>query len=467
MRRRTAREAATTVVVAALVSLAGPAHAEPGEHIRAGDATITPSVSTGMEYHSNVYLADGGSNSPEVSAPSWVLSPRVAVDLAGKEILLDFGLGYKIQKYFDTNPNDPYEVENLDRYNQFDAKLSLNALPTGMFGVKVNDQFQVINTPAELQTAEAGTNANVVQTSNDAYGGLAIRPGSALEVDALGNVGVDIYTVPSELLSEDESSFNNRANYGPQVKASWRFLPKTAVTSSFSYSWIRWDRNFIEALGPEVEGSNTGLSLGKPDATSWRLLAGIRGQITAKMAVLGEAGFGQMYYDEQSVLDAAQGQVSANSTELQVKEDGTGDDFARDLTGFGEGLLVNLQLAYAPIKGQTITLGYKKDFQDAVFTNYVAYNDVYVRYEGLFANKFGATAQVDARFDGYHGEVTRNDLNLKTRLGGVYRATRFFSLGAGVGWAERACADTNCNDKEFYSTQYDDYSAEVGVTLTY
>lgn len=67
----------------------------------------------------------------------------------------------------------------------------------------------------------------------------------------------------------------------------------------------------------------------------------------------------------------------------------TGSDTFADDTTIGDGILVNLQVSYAPLRGQTLTAGYRKDFQDAVFTNYVAYNFVFFRYEGTFQNRLG------------------------------------------------------------------------------
>ncbi len=439
-----------------------PAWAAPGDHIRAGEATITPSVMTGLEFHSNVYLADGGTGAPEIPALAWVLKPRLKLSLDGRSAKLGFDAGYGLKKYIDLAPDDGFFPENLDRYSDFDAQLALSILPKSVVGARVDNKFESQGTPSELPTQDEVASASIVHTGNDLLAGAVVRPGSALNVEALGMLGVDSYTVPDVLVSETSGAYNDRLQYGPQVNASWKFLPKTSLISSFSYSVIDWDKNFVEAVGTEVEGGNVGEYLGKPDATGWRLTAGVTGQFTPKLAASGSVGFGQLAYDEQSVIDAAQG-VPGSSAELDVAGD---DTFATDSTAI-DGLLFNLQVSYAPARGHTLTAGYRKDIQDIVFTNYVAYNYLFFRYEGAIQNRFGLGAEANYRIDQYHGEVARGDQNIGLRGSVSYKITSYLTTAGGVGWSRRACFDEDCNNDQYYSTQYDDVSATANVTFTY
>jgi len=450
-------------IVTAIALASAPAAAAPGDHIRVGDTTITPSVMSGLEFHSNVYLADGGTGAPEVPALAWVLKPRLKLDLDAKQAKVGFELGYSVKKFFDVNPDDAFNVQNLDRYSDFDAQLAANFLPKSAVGARLDDKFEVSSTPAELATKDGLANASVVRTSNDLTGGAVIRPGTALTVDALGLLGVDNYEVPEELIADEtDSAFNNRIQYGPLVNGSWRFLPKTSLVSSFSYTFMRWDKNFIEAIGPDLESSAIGAYVGKPDADAWRFSAGINGQFTPKLAAAGSAGFGAAYYDEQSVLDDAAG-FEGSSAELNT----TGDEtFATDSSVI-DGFLFNVQVSYAPIRGQTITGGYRKDFQDAVFTNYVAYHYLFLKYEGSMQNRLGLGAEVNYRIDQYHGELARGDQNLSLKGSASYKLTSYLTAAGGVAWARRACLDKNCDDDQFYSTQYDDVSATANLTFTY
>lgn len=442
--------------------LSSRAEAGPGDHIRSGPLVITPSVSVGGTYHSNVYLSDGSADSPEVGAPALLVQPRIKLSLPKKDLELDWEFGYHLKKFIETAPNDVYNVQNLDRYNEVDSTLDFIALQRSVLGVRFGDVFSISNYPAELATSD--TDANVIVTSNDASGGLVIRPGSALDIDVLGLLGVDNYNLPGVLQENTTSfNFNGRASYGPMLNANWRFLPKTTFISENSLIWDRWQHNLIAAIGPQTAGADYGNYIGKPNAIAWRTLWGLKGQFTNKISAQVEAGFGEAFYDEQSVLEEA-GSLSENSAEVDLSQ-GT-ENFDQDLTSFKDGFLVNLQVAYVPAKSQTVTLGYRKDFQDAVFTNYVAYNYVFARYGGTFAKHFGAGAELGLRYDGYHGEVHRTDLNtaVKAELG--YKFTSYLDARLSGGWTQRSCADKGC-DGIFYATQYDDFWGELGLTAQY
>jgi hypothetical protein len=452
----------TLIAIAAAFSSA--AYAKPGDHIRVGESVITPSVMNGIEAHSNLYLADGSSQSPEVSAMAWVLKPRLDVDTKGRVAIFDLGFGYGIKKFIDFYSDDDFHPENADQFANVNVDAALQLFPTSKVGGKLSDKFDNQAVAAELPTQTGSASANVVHTGNDLSGGLVIRPGSALTFEALGQFGYDNYEVPEVLLAGPTSAYNNRVQYGPVINASWRFLPKTSMVASFSYNFLRWENNIIESIGPDVEGSDIGSYIGKPDADAWRLTAGVTGQFTQKLAAAGTVGFGVVTYDEQSVLDDPLAATLAGSSSNELNTVGK-DTFADDTT-IGDGILVNLQVSYAPIRGQTLTAGYRKDFQDAVFTNYVAYNYVFFRYEGTFQNRLGLGGELSYRLDEFHGEVARGDQNLGVKASASYSITPWLSAGASGGWARRACTAVDC-DTTYYSTQYDDFSGTLGMTFTY
>ncbi len=449
------------VGVLGLAFAASTAVAAPGDHLRLGDAVITPSVMTGMEYHSNVYLADGRDQAIN-GALAWVLNPGLSLELKGKKLSVSLGMAWNIRKYLDLAAEDGINVQNADRLSDSSTTLALNALPEGLIGARLEDKFDIQNLPAELPTADS--NSNIVHISNDATGGLAIHPGSALEIGVLGNLGLDAYTLPDELVESGTANINNRVSFGPVVNARWKFLPKTSLLGMASVNWTKWQNNFVYALGPETEQVDYGDFLGKPDALAWRTQWGVRGQFTDRFAVGAELGYGQMYYDEATTLVDGASLVSEGSAELDL----TGEEtFAKDLTSFSEGLLVNALVAYAPAKGHSFTLGYRKDFQDAFFTNYVAYNYLFLRYQGLFVARLGVTGELTYRIDSFHGEVFRDDQSWAAKIGGAYRFNEALSTGLSLGWNERACLDAECEGGNFYSTQYDDFWTQLGVSFAY
>lgn len=446
------------------LAVSATAAAAPGDHIRLGDAVLTPSVMTGIEAHSNLYLADGGPQTPEVTAMAWVLRPRLGLELDGRQVKFELGAGYGLKKFVDFYPDDNFHPENADRFSDFDVDLSLAVLPQSRVGFRLENHLDNDAYAAELPTAEGSASANVTQTGNDLLAGVQLRPGSALQFEVLGQLGIDLYYVPDPLLTlPGTTAYNGRQQYGPVVTGTWKFLPKTSLVGNFSYNFLRWDNNLIEAIGPDIEGSDIGSYIGKPDADAWRVNAGVTGQFTQKLAASAQIGFGAMTYDEQSVVDDPDaGNIISAVDELDFSG---AESFATD-TSVEDGILVNLQVAYAPARGHSVTVGYRRDFQDAVFTNYVAFNNVFLRYEGSVQNRLGLGAEVSYRIDSFHGEVVRGDQNLIAKLSASYKIAQWASAGASGSWIRRACVASDCDDI-FFSTQYDDFSGTLGFTFSY
>jgi hypothetical protein len=221
--------------------------------------------------------------------------------------------------------------------------------------------------------------------------------------------------------------------------------------------WFNWDNNFIVPNGENTNG-NYGSYLGIPNGRLLRVEGGIRGRFTEKLVLGLVGGYGSAIYDEQSVIDAASTEGGSASTELDAGSQG----FDADLKGLPDGLLAGVDVSYTPVDSQMLSIGYRKDFQDVFFTNYVAYNRVYLGYQGLFADRYGLSASANYRFEDYGGEVDRNDHRVVGSAGFRYVATKYMELSTGVTWRRRASADQTNADIEF-----DDVDVRFGATFTY
>lgn len=439
-----------TALAALLV--AGSAHAAPGDHVRLGQAVLTPEVSVDVGFDSNVYLSDGVETAP-VAAPGLIVEPRLTLGLDKDAARLDLDVGYRLKKLLDLAPGDAAQVHKLDRFNEVDAGLDLRVFPKGAVGFTVTDVFAVKNQPTEV--ANGTTGANLVTTSNDATAGFTLR-GDALEVDLLGAAGVDVYHVP-EAATSAAPTYNNRASFGPTAALRWKVFPKSSVIGRGSVTLYRWRSNLVEAVGPETEGEDYGAYLGKPDSVAWRALFGLDGQLTTKIHAKLTAGFGQAYYDEATVT-ADPNAALADSAELQA----AGEGYARDLLLPTEGLLADAVLSWTPVKGQGVSVGYRKDFEDAVFTNYIAYNYGYLEYAGLFADRVGVAVQGGVRAEALHGEVHRDDLALRAKGDVSYLLSKAARVHVAAQWTRRSNADPR-----YATTEYTDLQAEAGVTVTW
>lgn len=459
-----------------------PASAEPGDHIRVGKAEITPSIRTGFEFHSNVYQKETGEGD-NIGAPFWFLHPSAEVKLDGPWVVFSLVTGYSIRVYIDPDPKDSHPVDKLNRFNDVDVTTSAQFLPNRPVGFKLSDRFSVQDTPTDLDQASAKDEPiNVVHTNNALDGGVIFRPGSALDVNALGSFSVDYYHVPDayvdaypDLLIRPENNYmNNRLSGGPTVNSVWRFLPKTSLVGMVGLNWNDWEANLIPSWTTGADGY-VGDVVAKPNSMAWRTSWGVKGQISTRLAASIEAGFGQMYYDETSVTgynDTLPTGFEASSIELELRGGENAENYARDLTSFGEGLLISAQASYTPIRGQSMTLAFRKDFQDILFSNYSAYYATTFRYDGRFFDRLGVGLEYAMRLDRYHGEIVRGDWSHRLKLEGGWQFTKYLTASLGTGWTARYCADTNCQDPvnpliTFTQVQYDDLWVQGSATFTY
>jgi hypothetical protein len=271
-----------------------------------------------------------------------------------------------------------------------------------------------------------------------------------LELDVGGNFNFDKYDVSEDATADGSPGLNSRVGYGPAADLKWRFFPKTAIVGSYSQTWFDWENNLVDTRGDGLSESEFGDSLGIPDGSEWKATLGLRGRFTEKLVLGLIAGYGEMNYDESSV----QGQATEGSAANQ--------GFDRDLSGFPEGFIGIVELGYHPLESQSITMGYRKAFQDVYFTNFVDFHNAFVRYEGMFADRVGAKVNVGYRYEQYLGEVTRDDHVLNVGADVAYRVTKFLDASAGASWKQRGSADGDHPDIE-----YDDLIFSIGLRATY
>lgn len=472
--RSTTRTGRTAPVVARPLALgvlvcvyACPAIAGPGDHVRIGPSDWTPGLSSGVEYHSNVFLADGLLNETEPGV-AFRTVPSVKVALDRRTVALAFEGAWFLRKYLDITPENGLESTNLDRYRDAEARVELVALRERRVSLRAENRFQVSSSPGQLESASLGSDANIGLQTNDLRAGIALRPGSALDVNLVGSVVTNRYDVPEGLSANGEASLNDRLTYGPQGDIAWRFLPRTSLAVRGGMGWLDWDQNMVRTLGASAGTGSFGAYLAKPDASKWWASGGLRGNVTERVATTIEFGFGQMDYDEQSVLDAARAIGGDAVAEAQAASAA----YATDLDSAWDGVTADVKVAYAmgaleEERGQTVSVGYRKDFRDAFFSNYVLSHALSTRWDGDFGPSLGAHASFDVRSDGYVGEITRDDLMLSAEVGGTVTVADWFSLQGAGGWRQRACGDPTCENGKFYGIQYDDFYAQCNLVVSY
>lgn len=420
-----------------MLSAAAPAFAKPGDHIGTDNVQLIPSLMLTTQQRSNVFLQEGviGGGEDVTAGTNLRIQPNITFKADNSDVLFSSSAGYTARKYFQS------EISNLDRFRDFDIRGDVDLLRQSVVGLKLRERFQINGFESEADKAD---DPYIQILSNDLGARLAIRPGSSLEVDAGGNVSIDNYSGPDSNASFVRTGQNDRLGYGPAVDLKWRFLPKTALVGSFAMEWFSWENNVVAPSGND----GTENYIGIPDGRILRAEGGIRGRFTEKMVLGLTAGYGSALYDETSVTNATNG------------DQATGE-FAQDLRGL-QGVLLGADLSYAPLDSQSVSLGYRKDFQDVFFTNYVAYNRVNFSYSGTFVDSYKVDLAMNYRFENYDGEVDRNDHRIITNGTFTYVATSYLDVSLGAGWRRRASADALNPDIEF-----DDVDVRLALRLTY
>ena len=109
----------------------GAAAAAPGDHIRSGNAELTPAIGVWGGWRSNVYLQEGelGGGVPVQPGAFIEVRPSLKLKVESQDVKLKLATGYSPRLYL--NP----DLKNLNRYSFFDIGGQLHLLPSSVVGL--------------------------------------------------------------------------------------------------------------------------------------------------------------------------------------------------------------------------------------------------------------------------------------------------------------------------------------------
>lgn len=428
----TTKPLTAALAVGAGLCVSGTALAGPGDHVALGPSTeMVPSLDVGLEYRSNITQ----SSSDPTGGINMALAPGVQISNETPDTEFELTGDWKLTKYFGR------VLSNADRFNDFDVQLGGRFLKTRPVGFLFSNRTALVNNNAD----RLGNTPFHTRFRNNLQGGLEFRPGPVLQLYTKGNFEYDQYRVPPGAQAGDLRSFNNRLAGGVTFGGEWLFFPRTAVVLDGGYTRYSWDRNWIP------EGAN-GTFLAMPDSSHFRLLGGIRGRFTERLVIAAQAGYGIAAYDEQSVINSCTGGAECDPTNAA-------NLFGADLKGL-ERLLLSTELRYTFDEGRTWTLGYRKDFDDVFFTNYMAYNRVYTGLQSQFGPRFGTDVTLSLRQEAYRGEEQRSDVFIDARGNVSYAFQPWAKVVGGLGYQQRVSPSAT-------DVSYNDVKGRLVLSLTY
>ena len=447
----------TLLPLAALVGLvfSMTAQAAPGDHIRAGDATIAPDIDLGFQYRTNSYRSDDD----PVGGGNLRISPGLNVSLDTPMNELVVAGEWQIYKYLFVAPTAAEQASgidlpttNLDRFNDFNVIADLDALKQDVVGILLHEQASLRNNQADNIGSDTPF---TTQIRNEMGGALRVSPGPALGIALGADWAHDDFKMSA--VGDTRDLFNRRNAYGPTLNVKWDFFPRTAMVIKGDYLLYRWSENTIfgadastfvgsSTTATGTTGANDTLDVLLPNSNHLKLQTGIQGRFTKKAFLDLLVGYGTAIYDEATV-DAGVLAAHANAAEV-------------DLTGLN-GLLATVQVRYKIAEETEFSMGYKKDFADSFFTNYVAYDQVYAQLSASVADVH-PMVRYSLRLENYGGDVTRTDLLNRFEIGASYDLQDWASLSSAVNWQQRGVAQA-----EYASVEYDDVTVNFMGTFTY
>jgi len=417
------------------------ADAAAGDHIRVGDATVIPSISLGAELRSNAYRQE---IEPKAGA-NLLISTGVEIVTEGADVQMDLAAHHSLRKYFKPS------LVALDRLNDFDLHAGLHAMKDRTVGLEISDQAFLYN--------DVGEGSFHTRLFNDLSGEVVVRAGQAIEIRLGGGFLVDDYRTPGAA-QYDGNHLNRKTTGNPKFGAKWAFFPRTAFVLDAEYQMNRWERNWLDATGQQTNWtSDVGNILGMPDSNHFKISGGLRGRVTPRLVLATLLGFGSADYQEQSVVDDT---TSLPAGTLSAELDGSMMMFDADVTGL-EHLLGLLQVEYNLSEKHRIRAGYRKDFRDVFFTNYLSFHQFYLTATDMFGPRFQTKAGFSAFIESYKGELpsfaARDDVYLKADLNLSYLIQEWASVDLGLGWVERASTDNY--------VEFDDFIVQLSTVMTY
>lgn len=415
------------------------AFAKPGEHVRIGDTTISPSLGIASDFDSNATQ----SSDDAAAAMSLLVRPSLAVETEGSDITFNLLGQYDLRKYF------AVQMKPLDRARDFKFVFDLDALKNSVVGIQFGQAAQVLSDPNDavpegwISATDLDPNAYNARLVNRTKADLVLRFGPTLVLRGGGRFSYDDYKSP---VAGDLSliSTNRRTGYGTAGELAWTFFPRTSLVLDGEFTLYRWNNNVLDASGDGAGGLGEYVVI--PNSAHLKTQTGLRGRLTERLVVIAMAGYGSGAYDEESIgLSGAEGEAELIG-------------FDKDTKGV-ERLLVSSQLRYRIGANQNIGIAYLKNFTDVHFTNYAAFHDVGFTWDGKFGERLTALGTIRLRMESYQGEVPREDQLIHAGITVGYRLFDWTQLSLSNMYLQRVSSAS--------SSAYGDLHLQLNANFLY
>jgi hypothetical protein len=433
---------------------------------------LTPSVSIGSEYRTNLYLSQGQDfDSPTKSGAALLINPLVKLKLNGSDLNLNLAVAYSAKKYLSE------ELSNLDRYADARVVGGLKLFPNGKLGLILDNQFSSsgretapLDVSDQSSNANDDTNAYIQNINNSTHLGARFQPGSILHIDLGGEFTYqDIQDISASHSVEGDNSLNSKNATGIYWDGSWKFFPKTSVYFMGDVEWFNWEYNLVQS--PTTCIIDDFCYAGIPDGRTADTVMGLTGQITDKLLLKVGGGMGSVKYDSDSVaqdLVDRTALVKPDSGESLILDQEVNDStyntvvsqISQNISGT-DGWITELSASYYPTENQQVTISYDKSYLDVFFTNYSIYREVTLGHSWSVRDRIVLDTALRYRKDSYVGAVTRTDTRVSAANDINITVAKIADISAGWGWRRLA------NQEGLPDLDYDDFNLHAGLVIGY
>ena len=350
-----------------------------------------PELTFATEFNTNLFYAD--QNDPMPPLDAWLIkvipalgfqSPRHSV------LMVDANGSFEFRKYF-------HQRETVTKQSMFGGLAGLTAtfFPRSVVSVSLHEDFRRV-----LERRNFETTASWDRNFNKAGADINIRPGGKAMSFRVG------YNFITDYFLDTSGNWGDLQRHDVHARYSWKFFPFTALI--VDAGWELHD--YLDASGGHY-GELT-------DSKPLRARVGINGFITKSLSVMLMAGYGNSFHDTRDV---------ATGTAVNPGENASYSSF-----------LADARVSWKATPTTILQVGYKHDFRDSVFSNYLQYDRVYAnaqqRFFGIWDLHLDASyeylqysalpyayqtarPEVIAQFGGLVGQRFRNDSAIRVDVG--------------------------------------------------
>lgn len=375
-----------------LMTLTAGAQEPERDGVRAGGATVSPSLGVGTSFTPNLFRAKTN------PLPAQALLLRPGIDVTWETPYANWDLGATA-----TRRQVLYLVgaPGLNAWQTSRTSIGLNTQlvvgPRSRIQFVVREQFSRNDRTAPSGISSADGRSVTVRNHNSAGAAIRVVPGGgALVIDVGGGVDVDNVNVSDAPDFLVPTTTRTRLAGGPDLEARWSFFPRTDLVLKGHVHWYAW--------------ASLPVSTNLLPGMDWRVQAGLIGRVDRPLVLNVLAGYGQLRDGNVAPLNPL------------------------------DGLLVNASVRWQPRTGHHLTLGYVKDQADSWFATSLATNRGFAAYDADLSRRLHMRVEGGVALEFYRGNNAYTDVVGMGTLSARYDITKQLDLGVSAGVWNRAQA---------------------------